>query len=114
MLRLNRPQEARPLLERVCAADPDHDYGYTLMALAETYRMLGETQAAADALRNVLQRHSYARARVQLAEILLETRQTDTARAELREVIADDATAPDFQRKRDRFWVRKAKRMLPN
>jgi len=30
----------------------------------------------------------------------------------VREVIADDAHAPAFQRKRDRVWVRRAKALM--
>src|SRR5580698_9182830 len=44
--RLNRPAEAKPLLEGVCAEDPKHDYGYSMMALAETLTALGERPAA--------------------------------------------------------------------
>ena len=36
LLRQKRPAEARPLLEGVIAENPKHDYGYSLMALAET------------------------------------------------------------------------------
>src|ERR1043165_5495343 len=35
LLRLKRPGEARPLLEGVVAENPKHDYGYSMMALAE-------------------------------------------------------------------------------
>jgi hypothetical protein len=38
--------------------------------------------------------------------------QQDLARAGLREALADDAHAPNFQRKRDRVWMRKARRLL--
>src|SRR6266576_3627665 len=61
--------EARPLLEKVCAENPKHDYGYSLMALAETQAALGETEAAIATWKKVLEDHSYARARVQLAEL---------------------------------------------
>jgi hypothetical protein len=37
--------------------------------------------------------------------------QVELAQAQLREVLADDAHAPGFQRKRDRVWLRKAKRL---
>ncbi len=36
LLRGKRPAEARPLLEAVTAENPKHDYGHSLMALAET------------------------------------------------------------------------------
>src|SRR2546426_9874233 len=46
LLRQKRPAEARPLLEGVVAENPKHDYGYSMMALAETLTALGETDAA--------------------------------------------------------------------
>src|SRR5213594_2511520 len=46
LLRLKRPAEARPLLEGVVAENPKHEYGYSLMALAEDLTALGEKEAA--------------------------------------------------------------------
>ena len=112
LLRKKRPQDARVLLEKVCAENPKHEYGYSLMALAESQSALGETDAAIATWQRVLQDHSYARARVQLAELHLQKQQPDAARAELREVVADDAHAPAFQRKRERPWVRRARALL--
>jgi hypothetical protein len=112
LLRKKKPEEARPLLEKVCAENPRHDYGHSLMALAETLSALGDKDAAITTLKRVLEDHSYARARVQLAELYLQKQQTQQARTELTEVLADDAHAPAFQRKRERVWVRKAKGLL--
>jgi hypothetical protein len=112
LLRLKRPQEARPLLEGVVAENPKHDYGHTLMALAENLMALGETDAALPLWRRVTENHSYPRAKVQLAELLLAKGQADAAKAELREVVTDDAHAPTFQRKRDRYWIRRAQAVL--
>jgi len=112
LLRQKRPAEARPLLEGVVAENPKHDYGFSQMALAETLGALGETDAAMDLWKQVTENHSYPRAKVQLAEIYAAKDQPDLARAELREVIADDAHAPAFQRRRDRVWVRRAKSVL--
>ena len=112
LLRLKRPQEARPLLEKVCAENPKHDYGHSLMALAETLSAIGEKDAAIGVWQHVLEHHSYARARVQLAELFLSGNKSDLARAELKEVLADDAHAPAFQRKQERVWVKRAKALL--
>jgi tetratricopeptide (TPR) repeat protein len=109
LLRQKRPAEARPLLEGVVAENPKHDYGYSLMALAETFTALGETDGAMNIWKQVTESHSYPRAKVQLAELYLAKNQPDLARSELREVLADDAHAPAFQRKRDRVWIRRAK-----
>jgi tetratricopeptide (TPR) repeat protein len=112
LLRRKRAAEARPLLEGVVAENPKHDYGYTLMALAETLAALGETDAALKMWQQVTAEHSYARAKVQLAELYLAKNQPELARTELKEVVADDMHAPAFQRKRDRVWVWRAKSLM--
>ena len=112
LLRKKKPEEARPLLEKVCAENSKHEYGYSLMALAETQTALGELDSAIATWKRVLEDHSYARARVQLAELYLQKQQAELARPELNEVVADDAHAPAFQRKRERVWVRRARGLL--
>jgi len=109
LLRQKRAAEAKPFLEGVVKENPKHDYGYSQMALAETYTALGEMDAAFAIWKQVTENHSYPRAKVQLAELYLSRNQPDLARNEVREILADDAHAPAFQRKRDRVWVRRAK-----
>ncbi|MST93785.1 MAG: tetratricopeptide repeat protein [Pedosphaera sp.] len=111
LLRQNKLAEARPLLEGVCLQDAKHEYGYSLMALAETLTALGETDAAIGVWRCLLENHAYARARVQLAELCAARQQWDLARIEIQEVLADDALAPAFQRRRDRVWLGRAKKL---
>lgn len=112
LLRLKRAAEARPLLEGVIAENPNHEYGYTQMALAETLAALGETGAALKIWQAVTAAHSYPRAKVQLAELYLAQNQPDLARAELQDVLGDDVHAPAFQRRRDRVWVHRAKSLM--
>lgn len=112
LLRLKRAAEARPLLEGVVWQDSKHDYGHSMMALAETLAALGETDRALPLWQQVTENHSYPRARVQLAELLIARNELDPARAALREVIEDDPHTPPFQRKRDHVWLRKAKSLL--
>ncbi len=111
-LRQKKLVEARPLLEGVVTENPKHDYGYSQMALAENLTALGETDTALKIWKQVTENHSYPRAKVQLAELYLARNQPELARTELRDVIADDAHAPTFQRKRDRVWVRRARSLL--
>ena len=61
-LRQNKPKEARPLLEGVIAENPKHDYGHTMMALAETHNALGETDSAIAMWQRVTSNHTYPRA----------------------------------------------------
>ena len=112
LVRLNRPAEAQPLLESVMHEKPDHDYGHTMMALAETLTALGETDNALQYWQHITQTHSYPRAKVQLSELYLARNQPELARSELNDVLSDDVHAPTFQRKRDRFWVRRAKSLM--
>lgn len=111
LLRLKRPEEARPLLEGVCRENYKHDFGYSLMAYAETLTALGETDSARQVWQNVVENHSYPRAKVQLAELCLAQNQPEAARIQINEVINDDVHAPAFQRRRDRVWVSRAKRL---
>jgi hypothetical protein len=112
LVRLNRPAEARPLLESVMNEKPEHDYGHTMMALAETLTALGEPDNALQYWQHITQNHSYPRAKVQLAELYLAKKQPELARAELKDIVSDDQHAPAFQRKRDRVWVRRAKSLM--
>jgi hypothetical protein len=112
LLRLGRPNEARPFLERVCRDVPQHDYGHSLMALAETLTAVGDVDGAIPVWEQVTEHHSYPRARVQLAELHLGKGQAEQARMLLREVLEDEPHAPAFQRRRDRVWVRRARRLL--
>jgi hypothetical protein len=109
LVREKRPAEARPLLEGVMHEKPEHDYGYTMMALAEALMALGEKDNAILYWQHVTQNHSYPRAKVQLAELYMEKNQMDAARAQLKDVLTDDVYAPTFQRRRDRVWIRRAK-----
>lgn len=112
LVRLGRAEEALPLLAGVVADQPRHDHGYTQMALAEAQAALGRAGDAIATWRQVTARHSYPRARVQLAELLAAAGDVAGARALLREVVDDDRTAPDFHRRRERVWVRRARRAL--
>src|SRR5216110_254363 len=69
LLRQKRAAEALPLLEGVCAENPKHDYGYSMMAMAEALAALGQTDRSIAIWERVIDQHSYARARVQLAEL---------------------------------------------
>jgi Tfp pilus assembly protein PilF len=112
LLRQQRPGEAKPLLERVCAEKADHDYGFSMMALAECLTALGEKEAAEKVWNRVLEAHSYSRARVQLAELYLEQGKNDEAKRELTEAIRDYEHAPAFHRRQEKVWAKRARSLL--
>lgn len=111
LLRLNRPAEAKPLLEAVCAENPKHDYGHSLMALAETRMALGDAAGAIAVWEQVVSEHTHARARVQLAELLAARGQPDRARQLADEVLAEDKIAPAYQRQQEQPWVVRARKL---
>jgi hypothetical protein len=112
LLHKRQPQVARPFLEAVLRSNPKHNYGQTAIALAETLTELGDEAGAIRVWNALLESHSYAQARVRLAELLLKHGGAERARQLLQEVIADDKHSPPFQRQRERGWVRQAKSVL--
>ena len=112
LLRQKKAEEACTLLYQVCVENRKHDYGYTLMAYAETLKLLGDRAGAIAVWQEVLEEHDYARARVQLGELYLAENKGDLARLEFQAAIHDDRHAPAYQRKRDRVWIRRARALL--
>ena len=112
LLRQKKAAEALPLLATVVRVNPKHDYGHTLMALAEAMKSLGQSDQAISVLQQVTENHSYPRARVQLAELYIGAGLPDLAREQLQEVISDAPHTPAFQRRRDRIWFHRAKKLM--
>lgn len=109
LLRQGKAAEALPFLHGVCSANRQHEYGYTLMALAETFSALNRKEDSAKVWRSVLERYRYDRARVQLAELCLETGGREEASQWLDNVISDADHATAFDKRRNRVWIQKAK-----
>lgn len=112
LLQLGRPEDALAQLQYVAELDPMHEFGHTLMALAETQMVLGRTDEAMATWHRVLEKHTYARARVQLAELLAAKSENEAALALAKEVVEDEAHAPQFQKRRERPWVRRARALV--
>jgi hypothetical protein len=112
LARRGKAQEALPLLESVCAQNPRHDYGYTLMTLAETLGATKQTDRALATWQQALSHYDYPRARVQYAELLIQKKEYALARKNLEEVNADTPFVAKFQRKREAIWFKRAKALL--
>lgn len=112
LLHLKRPEEARALLEQVCAEEPHHDYGQTMMHYASALAAVGRNDEAIAAYQKTLERNTYAQARVELAELLLAKGDRDAARRELEEVVNESGHSASFQKKRERAWVKRAQTLL--
>jgi hypothetical protein len=116
LLRAKRAPEALPLLHQVCGAEPKHDYGHTLMALAEAFTAVDRRKDAIQVWRKVLVHYQYDRARVQLAELLQEAGEIAEATKLVESVVEDADHGTPFERRRNKIWVRRAKalrRRLP-
>jgi hypothetical protein len=111
-VRRDKAKEALPLLEAVCAQNPKHDYGYTLMTLAETQAANGLVDQAMATWRQVLSLYGYPRARVQYAELLIQKKDYAEARKNLEDVVHDAPYVTKFQRKREAIWFSRAKSAL--
>ena len=107
-----RLDEARQTLEPVIASNARHNYGQTQMTLAQVYARLGKNAAAIAAWESVLEANTYAQARVLLGEAYLSAGRQKEARAQFKEVLRDDKHTPDFHRRRDRPWIKRARQML--
>lgn len=112
LLRQGKVEQAAPLLERVARENPRHDYGHTLMAYAEALTKLGQKDAALEVWKSVLEHHSYARARVQLAQLHADRGEKDLAKKELTDFLADETHGVPFQKRRDKPWIKQAKTLL--
>ncbi len=114
LLRQKRFVEARPLLEGVMHEKPEHDYGHTMMALAETLTALGETDNAfftGSMSRRVIPTRA---PRFSWQNFTSPKTMLISPAIQLKDVLNDDVHAPAFQRKRDRVWIRHAKSLLRN
>ncbi|HEV8543854.1 MAG TPA: tetratricopeptide repeat protein [Verrucomicrobiae bacterium] len=112
LLRQGKLDAAGPLLEKVARENPKHDYGHTLMGYAEALGKSGRREQALAAWQQVLEDHSYARARVQVSEFYIQMGEKERAKKELTELLADESHAAAFQKKQDRIWVKQAKTLL--
>ena len=79
---------------------------------SEKLTKLGQKDAALAAWKNVLENHTYARARVQLARLYLERGEKELAKKELNDFLVDAGYGVSFQKKLDKPWIRQAKGML--
>lgn len=114
LLALDRPGEARGYLENVCASNPRHDYGDTLIALGECLTRLNETSSARRIWEQAIEHHSYAQPRVRLAELLSATgdeADRDRACRLVEELLRDEGLSPDYQRRQEAEWINRARRL---
>lgn len=91
------------------AEDARHDYGHTLMALAECHAAVAQPEQAIAVWERVLENHLQCAGAGPVGRLYHARGENDRAREQVREVIETDPHAPAFDRRRNRVWLRRAK-----
>ncbi|HIG30406.1 MAG TPA: tetratricopeptide repeat protein [Verrucomicrobiales bacterium] len=112
LLQQEKIEESMRCLQEVFDENSDHDYGQTALSLAEAKQKSGQNGEAIEVIAVVLENHSYAEAHIQLAELYLLENDKEKARGYLNEVVLGTNALPEYQKKRDAKWIRKAKKLL--
>ena len=111
-IKLGMNEHAIINLEKVINKDPSYQYGEAYLALADTYHMLGKKQNALEAYQEVLKRNSFFKARYNYGLLLYEFGRHSEAIKQMKEIVIDGDSLPDFVYKRDRKYINLAKAFL--
>lgn len=103
---------AETYLRQVVQADPKHDYGLAYLALAEVLAESGKKSEALAAFEQVVRQSSFLEGRYYYASLLHEAGRSAEARQVLEDLLRSAADTPQFRRREDRGWVRKARGLL--
>ncbi len=112
LLAMDRADEAWTLLGPVYVKQPDFDDDKLNRHLARCQAMRRNFVDARNLYEYFLRRHSYTEVQLEYAQVLLKAGETAAGRKALEELIHDAEHAPKFARRRDRRWVREARRLL--
>lgn len=104
-----RSREAVEHLVKVVRTDAKFRYGEALLALGRCLVAEDQARDAEAAFRQVLQTHTYAEARVRLAELLEKKGQAAEAQKLYEAVVSDSVGQPRYVRRREGPFVRRAK-----
>jgi hypothetical protein len=111
-LQLGDPIAAVPDLERVVGEAPTYDFNRAPGLLAHAYALTGESRKAEALFRQVTERSTASETYLNFAELLESQGRNGEAREWAQKVLDKRATLPNFQRRRERPWARRAKKML--
>ncbi|HEV3141411.1 MAG TPA: tetratricopeptide repeat protein [Vicinamibacterales bacterium] len=99
-------------LERVLARDPKYDYHRAAGLRAHALAKLGEREKADALFAEVTKVSTLSEVQYDYACFLMETGRTDEAREWAERILLKKATMPDYIRRRERPWFRKANALL--
>jgi len=109
---LNDFAAAAPDLERVVSEDPKYDYQRAAGLRAHVLAKLGQRDKADALFADVLQTSTLSETQYNYACFLLADGRRDDARDWAERILRKKATMPDYIRRRERPWFRKAKGLL--
>jgi hypothetical protein len=109
---MNDFAEANADLERVVALDPKYDYQRAAGLRAHVLATLGETAQAAALFADALETSTLSETQYNYACLLASEGRTAEAREWAERVLRKKSTMPDYIRRRERPWFRKAKALL--
>ena len=111
-LALNDFTAAARDLERVVASEPKYDYQRAAGLRAHALAQLGQKEQADARFADVLQTSTLSETQYNYACFLAAEGRTDEAREWADRILRKKATMPDYIRRRERPWFRKAKALL--
>ena len=99
-------------LEQVVARDPKYDYQRAAGLLAYSLGKIGERDKASNLFAEVTETSTLSETQYNYASFLAETGRAAEAREWAERILRKKATMPDYIRRRERPWFRKAKSLL--
>jgi len=112
LIELKRFDEAWFQLGPVYQKKPGLHEDHLVRQLARCQAARGKLQDARNLYEYFLRKHSYTDVQFEYAEALITAGEIEAGRRMLEELIADVYHSPSFAQRRDRRWVRAAKRLL--
>ena len=98
-------------LRHVVKHDPKYDYSRAKSLLARALARIGDTAEATKVFENLVQTTTSAESLSFAAEFFIEHGRFTEAAQIVESILARRETMPSYQKRRDRLWLRKAKRL---
>jgi hypothetical protein len=111
-LQMGDATAAVPDLERVLQKEPDYDFQRAAGLLAHAYAQTGQKERAEQLFRQVTTTSTLSETYLNFAELLASEQRNPEAREWAQKVLDKKPTMPNYLRRRERPWFRKAKEML--
>lgn len=109
---LGDPQAAIPDLERAVHEDPEYDFHRAAGLLAHAYALTGQKDRADALFRESLKLSTLSETYLNYADLLAREGRAAAAREWARKVLEKAPGMPGYQRRRERPWFRRARKLL--